>query len=217
MACCTHTAARLRRAPRHPQSVAHPARAPIRVYRGGTGIAPLRSMLWHTLLAERDGHSSLIYSVRAPEEFAYMEEFQRLEDERRIDFRHTVTRTAAEGWLGRQGRIGREMSGWIDRAGRNAVLRLRAAGADWRNPPAAERARRRRRSDPHRRLGVIRIGRLVDSLLCQIQNPLKRPECELCDVIVLLSVELLCPRRGARCGAAAVVGPLEAISNSRRV
>ena len=72
---------------------------------GGTGIAPLRSMLWHTLLAERDGHSSLIYSVRAPEEFAYMEEFQRLEDERRIDFRHTVTRTAAEGWLGRQGRI----------------------------------------------------------------------------------------------------------------
>ena len=23
---------------------------------GGTGIAPLRSMLWHALLAERDGH-----------------------------------------------------------------------------------------------------------------------------------------------------------------
>ena len=72
---------------------------------GGTGIAPLRSMLWHTLLAERDGHVSLIYSVRAPEEFAYMQEFQRLEDEGRIDFRHTVTRQAAEGWLGRQGRI----------------------------------------------------------------------------------------------------------------
>jgi Na+-transporting NADH:ubiquinone oxidoreductase subunit F len=72
---------------------------------GGTGIAPLRSMLWHTLLAERDGHVSLIYSVRSPEEFAYMREFQRLADEGRIDFRHTVTRTAAEGWLGRQGRI----------------------------------------------------------------------------------------------------------------
>ena len=62
-------------------------------------------MLWHTLLAERDGHASLIYSVRAPEEFAYMDEFQRLADERRIDFRHTVTRAAAEGWVGRQGRI----------------------------------------------------------------------------------------------------------------
>lgn len=72
---------------------------------GGTGIAPLRSMLWHALLAERDGHVGLIYSVRAPEEFAYMQEFQRLEDEGRIDFRHTVTRTASQGWIGRQGRI----------------------------------------------------------------------------------------------------------------
>jgi NAD(P)H-flavin reductase len=72
---------------------------------GGTGIAPLRSMLWHALLAERDGHVGLIYSVRSPDEFAYMEEFQRLEDEGRIDFRHTVTRAASEGWTGRQGRI----------------------------------------------------------------------------------------------------------------
>ena len=72
---------------------------------GGTGIAPLRSMLWHTLLAERDGHVSLIYSVRSPEEFAYMDEFERLQNDGRIDFRHTVTRSAAEGWLGRQGRI----------------------------------------------------------------------------------------------------------------
>lgn len=72
---------------------------------GGTGIAPLRSMLWHALLAERDGHVGLIYSVRSPEEFAYMQEFQRLEDDGRIDFRHTVTRTASGGWAGRQGRI----------------------------------------------------------------------------------------------------------------
>jgi NAD(P)H-flavin reductase len=72
---------------------------------GGTGIAPLRSMLWHTLLAERDGKVALIYSVRSPEEFAYLDEFQRLEDEGRIEFRHTVTRAATEGWQGRQGRI----------------------------------------------------------------------------------------------------------------
>ena len=72
---------------------------------GGTGIAPLRSMLWHALLAERDGHIGLIYSVRSPEEFAYMQEFQRLETEGRIDFRHTVTRSASEGWTGRLGRI----------------------------------------------------------------------------------------------------------------
>jgi len=72
---------------------------------GGTGIAPLRSMLWHALLAEKTGTVGLIYSVRSPDEFAYLDEFQRLEDEKRIDFRHTVTRTARDGWTGRQGRI----------------------------------------------------------------------------------------------------------------
>ncbi len=72
---------------------------------GGTGIAPLRSMLWHTLLGALNGKVALIYSVRSPEELAYREEFQRLEDESRIDFRHTVTRAATAGWTGRQGRI----------------------------------------------------------------------------------------------------------------
>jgi NAD(P)H-flavin reductase len=84
---------------------AHPKEERFVFIAGGTGIAPLRSMLWHVLLGERDGHVGLIYSVRSPEEFAYMEEFQRLENEGRIDFRHTVTRTATEGWTGRQGRI----------------------------------------------------------------------------------------------------------------
>ena len=84
---------------------AHPRERRFVFIAGGTGIAPLRSMLWHTLLAERDGKVALIYSVRSPDEFAYMQEFQRLEDEGRIEFRHTITRAATEGWLGRQGRI----------------------------------------------------------------------------------------------------------------
>lgn len=83
----------------------HPRERRFLFIAGGTGIAPLRSMLWHALLAEREGKVGLIYSVRSPEELAYREEFQRLEDEGRIDFRHTVTRAAAEGWTGRQGRI----------------------------------------------------------------------------------------------------------------
>ena len=83
----------------------HPSERRFVFIAGGTGIAPLRSMLWHTLLTERDGHVSLIYSVRSPEEFAYRDEFQRLEDEGRIEFRHTVTRAATEGWSGRHGRI----------------------------------------------------------------------------------------------------------------
>ena len=84
---------------------AHPRERRFVFIAGGTGIAPLRSMLWHTLLAERDGHTSLIYSVRSPDEFAYLEEFERLQAEGRIDFRHTVTRAVTEGWRGRQGRI----------------------------------------------------------------------------------------------------------------
>ena len=84
---------------------AHPRERQFVFIAGGTGIAPLRSMLWHALLAERDGRAGLIYSVRSPEEFAYMGQFQRLEDEGRLDFRYTVTRAATEGWTGRQGRI----------------------------------------------------------------------------------------------------------------
>jgi NAD(P)H-flavin reductase len=72
---------------------------------GGTGIAPLRSMLWHTLLAERPGRIGLVYSVRSPEELAYREEFEKLDRQRRVTFRHTVTRSASDGWTGRQGRI----------------------------------------------------------------------------------------------------------------
>ena len=72
---------------------------------GGTGIAPLHSMLWHALLAERDGRITLIYSVRSPEELAYLNEFEGLAAARKIEFHHTVTRAASEGWTGRQGRI----------------------------------------------------------------------------------------------------------------
>ena len=134
---------------------AHPRERRFVFIAGGTGIAPLRSMLWHTLLAERDGQVALIYSVRSPEEFAYMQEFQRLEDEGRIEFRHTVTRAATDGWLGRQGRIDVQMSGWIDQSRRNALLRVRTAGAHWRDSPAADGIGRQGRSDTYRELGVV--------------------------------------------------------------
>jgi NAD(P)H-flavin reductase len=83
----------------------HPPERHFLFIAGGTGIAPLHSMLWHALLAERGGHITLIYSVRSPEEFAYLDEFEQLASEGRIGFHHTVTRGAAEGWAGRQGRI----------------------------------------------------------------------------------------------------------------
>ena len=87
------------------QFPAHPLERRFLFIAGGTGIAPLHSMLWHALLAERDGHIGLIYSVRSPEEFAYLDEFTRLAAQGRISFHHTVTRGASEGWTGRLGRI----------------------------------------------------------------------------------------------------------------
>jgi NAD(P)H-flavin reductase len=83
----------------------HPRERHFLFIAGGTGIAPLHSMLWHALLAERDGHITLIYSVRSPEELAYLNEFEGLASAKRIAFHHTVTRAASEGWAGRQGRI----------------------------------------------------------------------------------------------------------------
>ena len=72
---------------------------------GGTGIAPLRSMLWHALLGGRPSRLSVVYSARAPEEFAYLEELQRLAAEDSITFRQTVTRASGSNWTGRFGRI----------------------------------------------------------------------------------------------------------------
>jgi ferredoxin-NADP reductase len=83
----------------------HPVEQTFLFIAGGTGIAPLRSMLWHTLLAERPGRIGLVYSVRSPEELAYREEFEKLDRQGRVTFRHTVTRSASDGWTGRQGRI----------------------------------------------------------------------------------------------------------------
>jgi NAD(P)H-flavin reductase len=85
----------------------HPRERHFLFIAGGTGIAPLRAMMWHALLAERDGHIGLIYSVRSPDEFAYLGEFDTLAAEGRIAFHHTVTRNASDGWTGRQGRIDR--------------------------------------------------------------------------------------------------------------
>ena len=72
---------------------------------GGTGIAPLRAMLWHALLTGLQGQFGVVYTARAPEEFAYVGELAALAAEGRIDLRQTVTRPGAPTWGGRLGRI----------------------------------------------------------------------------------------------------------------
>jgi ferredoxin-NADP reductase len=93
----------------------HPSEQNFLFVAGGTGIAPLRSMLWHALLAERPGRIGLIYSVRSPDEFAYRQEFEGLEARKRITFHRTVTRGTSDDWTGGQGRIDAScLNGMID-------------------------------------------------------------------------------------------------------
>jgi ferredoxin-NADP reductase len=72
---------------------------------GGTGIAPLRSMMRETLENQSDVHIGLIYSARSPDEFAYREELTDLASRDRIDLHLTTTRDSGAEWTGLRGRI----------------------------------------------------------------------------------------------------------------
>lgn len=73
---------------------------------GGTGIAPLRSMMWETMASDDVGvQMGLIYSARSPQEFAFQDELSTLASQGRIDLRLTITRDAGTDWTGGRGRI----------------------------------------------------------------------------------------------------------------
>jgi len=71
---------------------------------GGTGIAPLRSMLMEHLGKPTPHAVSLIYSARSVDEFAFRPELAALEAAGRLTTYFTVTREEGE-WQGRRGRI----------------------------------------------------------------------------------------------------------------
>ena len=72
---------------------------------GGTGIAPLRSMLDHLIRAKRAPRMSLLYSARSGDEFAFMRELEAHARSGVLELHPTVTRDDA-AWAGRRGRIG---------------------------------------------------------------------------------------------------------------
>jgi ferredoxin-NADP reductase len=74
---------------------------------GGTGIAPLRAMLYRALHSPHEA-IGLLYSARTPGEFAYEEELRQLATRGLIEMKLTVTREAADDWSGARGRIGRD-------------------------------------------------------------------------------------------------------------
>lgn len=86
-------------------------RMPLLFIAGGTGIAPLRSMIWDTLDSSPAADIALIYSARSREEFAYAEELTALAAAGRIRLLRTVTRQATADWEGTRGRLTRELIG----------------------------------------------------------------------------------------------------------
>ena len=76
---------------------------------GGTGIAPLRAILWDTLEQRADVDIHLIYSARSAEEFAYRDELTALARAGDITVSLTATRATGDGWTGTRGRIDRSL------------------------------------------------------------------------------------------------------------
>ena len=72
---------------------------------GGTGIAPLRSMLGELLARQPDLRPTLLYSARSGQEFAFREELEAMADSGRLDLQLTVTRDRESTWSGMRGRF----------------------------------------------------------------------------------------------------------------
>lgn len=72
---------------------------------GGTGIAPLRSMVRHLIAAGHRAPISVIYSARSRRELALRDELEQLAEAGRIRLLLTVTGDE-EDWTGARGRVG---------------------------------------------------------------------------------------------------------------
>jgi len=72
---------------------------------GGSGIAPIRSMLHHALAVRRGWRVSLAYSARVPEELAFDAELRSLSGQSGLHYYATTTRHAGDGWSGGRTRI----------------------------------------------------------------------------------------------------------------
>jgi ferredoxin-NADP reductase len=90
---------------------------PVVLLAGGIGITPFRSLIWHAAESLSPRRILLFYSVRVPEEAAFLEELKEMEQfNERYKLICTVTQPekARALWRGETGRISIEMlSKWI--------------------------------------------------------------------------------------------------------
>jgi ferredoxin-NADP reductase len=82
---------------------------------GGTGIAPVRSMLRHIELAGVPGRARLLYSARTPADFPYLRELRGLVQRGGLELTLTATREVGARWRGERGRIaGSRLASLVD-------------------------------------------------------------------------------------------------------
>lgn len=72
---------------------------------GGTGIAPIRSMIRHATLSGIDGRLRLLYSARTPRDFAYLPELRGMARRGEMELSLAATREMPQRWRGERGRF----------------------------------------------------------------------------------------------------------------
>ena len=78
---------------------------PLLLVAGGSGVAPLMSMLRYRAAVGSSVPTTLLYSSRSREDIIFREELQRLAADPTLDVVHTLTRSHPPGWEGYTRRI----------------------------------------------------------------------------------------------------------------
>ena len=84
---------------------ANPAEDHFLFIAGGTGIAPMRSMIRHARAMGHRGRISVLYSARTPLDFAYRGELRGMARRGELRLVLTATRGPDDAWRGQRGRI----------------------------------------------------------------------------------------------------------------
>jgi ferredoxin-NADP reductase len=84
---------------------------PLLLVGGGSGVAPLMSMLRYREASDSDIPATLLYSSRSWDEIIYREEFDRLSADPALRVIHTLTRSHPDGWNGYSRRVDAAMLG----------------------------------------------------------------------------------------------------------
>jgi ferredoxin-NADP reductase len=93
----------------------HPRQRNFLFIAGGTGISPIRSMIYEAVLTRRAARIRLLYSARTPADFAYARELRGLAARGEIELALTATREIPARWRGMRGRItGPQLAALID-------------------------------------------------------------------------------------------------------